>query len=249
MYKRSWSQILVLAMLFISTHTMAAGQATDLTAVFETYCANAKAGDVDAMLSLRTTSAREAIREQIRDKKDRDYFLLIGRAQAPESYEVQHVAWSGDGNRAELYAVLQLPAMKQIDRPRTRMEMRMTFARENNAWKLGDLLPLGNPDEIKRPTDLSYRESDAKRDVTAAEVAGRVVSIDFRSDHTLIMLRVMNEEVAVFLPRKAILDKAGVDFNQLAPWKRRVFTGYPHSGDKLRFFATGDHPMEGSISR
>ena len=48
--------------------------------------------------------------------------VLLARAQIPESYEVEHVAKGRDGQSATLYVLGQFPAMREIERPRTRME-------------------------------------------------------------------------------------------------------------------------------
>jgi hypothetical protein len=135
--------------------------------------------------------------------------------------------------------------MKEIQRSKkTVMEVVVSFRKEKGKWKMGHLTPLADPGRIKRPKDLAYNEKDADTDVTSASVAGRIVKLEFKPDHTLALVRVMEEEIAVFLPPRATLEKAGVDFDDLAPWKMREFTGFPHKKDKLKFFATGDKPME-----
>lgn len=74
----------------------AAGYEKCLTKVFDLYNELAKTGDMDKMLALRTLEMQSEIRGQIKSKDDHDYFVLIGRAQAPESYEVQHVTWANN---------------------------------------------------------------------------------------------------------------------------------------------------------
>ncbi|MFH1654904.1 MAG: hypothetical protein ABIE74_12760 [Pseudomonadota bacterium] len=232
------------AVFFTLANSAIAGNDKELIKIYDGYNVVAKAGDVDKMLGFRTSEMEKEIREQMKKPEDRDYFILIGRAQVPESYEVEHITWSKKGNEADLYLLCQLPAMKEIKRPRTKMEMMVSFKKESGKWKMDIIRPLGNPSEIKRPKNLTYNESDAKQDVTLASIAGRIVSLTFKPDHTLVMVRVMDEEIAVFLPPKETLIKAKVNFEELAPWKMRIFTGYPHKTDKLKFFATGDHPME-----
>jgi hypothetical protein len=135
--------------------------------------------------------------------------------------------------------------MKEIQRSKKAvMEVVIPFKKEKGKWKMVHITPLGDPSQIKRPKDLAYNEKDADTSVTSASVAGRIVKFEFKPDHTLFIVRVMDEEIAVFLPPKATLEKAGVVFDDLAPWKMREFTGFPHKKDKLKFFATGDRPME-----
>ncbi len=244
MLKISLYMLLAFPIMATTVYGGDAGNEKELKEAFDAYNKSAKAGDVDNMLALRTSEAAEEIRSQIKNKQDRDYFVLIGRGQAPDSYEVQHVEWAKDGTGAELYALLHLPPMKEIQRPKkTVIEVVVSFRKENGKWKMGHLTPLGDPGRIRRPKDLVYSEKDADTSVTAS-VAGRIVKFEFKPDHTLAMVRVMDEEIAVFLPPKATLEKAGVNFDELAPWKMREFTGFPHKTDKLKFFATGDKPME-----
>ncbi len=222
-----------------------AGNEKELKDVFDAYNGFAKAGDVDNMLALRAAENAKEIRSQIKKKEDREYFVLVGRGQAPDSYEVQHVEWAKDGTGAELYSLLHLPPMKEIQRSKKAvMEVVVSFRKEKGKWKIVNIVPLGDPGQIKRPKDLVYNEKDADTGVTTAFVAGRIVKLEFKPDHTLVIVRAMDEEIAVFLPPKATLEKAGVNFGDLAPWKMREFTGFPHKKDKLKFFATGDKPME-----
>lgn len=222
----------------------AGGQdASELGRIFDAYNVAAKAGDVDKMLSLRTAAQQKEIRGQIGQKKDRDYFLLLARAQTPESYQVEHVSWAKSGKSATLYLLGQFPAMSQIERPRLKMEEFIVFKKENGTWKFDSALPLGDPDKVKRPKDLTRDPKDANLNATG-EIAGRIVKTEYKPDYTLVLVRVMDEENAVFLPAKAVLEKAGVPLAELEPWQLYEFKGHPHKTDKLKFFATSGHLMK-----
>jgi hypothetical protein len=197
----------VFVVLFITAFTNVGFAADDkeLTKIYDAYNIAAKGGDVDGMLAMRTAAAEKEVRGQIQKPENRDYFVMINRAQAPESYDVEHVEWSKKKDAADLYLMCQLPEMREIKRKRTSIEVLVTLKKEGGKWKLDHFMPLGEPSQIKRPKDLSYNKADANQDVTSASVAGRIVSITFEPDHTLIMVRVMDEEVAVFLPSKDVL--------------------------------------------
>jgi hypothetical protein len=245
MLKIALYMLLAFPVLSTMAYGAAAGSEKDLKDVFNAYNGYAKAGDVDKMLALRASEVEKEIRSQIKGKQDRADFVLMGRAQIPDTYEVQHVKWAKDGMSAELYSVWHLPPMKEIQRSEKAVaEVMVSFKKENGKWKMDNILALGDPSQIKRPKDLVYNKQDADTDVTSASVAGRIVKLEFKTDHTLVIVRVMDEEIAVFLPPKATLEKAGMNFDDLAPWKMREFTGYPHKKDKLKFFATGDNAME-----
>ncbi|MGA2404136.1 MAG: hypothetical protein ABSG91_20920 [Syntrophobacteraceae bacterium] len=220
-----------------------AQDAAELTRTFDEYNFAAKAGEIKKMLSLRTVEQQKEINSQIVKKQDRDYFMLIARAQTPESYEVQHVARGKSGQSATLYLLAQFPAMREIDRPRTRMEEMISFKKENGKWKMDSALPLGDPDKVKHPKDLTYDPKSADMDVSG-EIGGRIVKTEFYPGYTLVLLRVLDEEHAVFLPAKERLQKSGMPLEELDPWNVHEFSGHPHKTDKQKFFATGGQLIE-----
>ncbi|MGP8050624.1 MAG: hypothetical protein ACLPYB_08425 [Desulfobaccales bacterium] len=195
------------------------------------------------MLSLSTTERQKGISEQIKGKKDRAYFLLISRAQVPESYQIQHVSRAQSGQSVTLYLLGQFSAMPEMQRPRLRMEELISFKKENGAWKIDKALPLGDPDKIQRPRDLTYDPQEANLNATG-EIAGRIVKTEFKPGYTLVLLRVLDEEHAVFLPAKEVIEKAGMRRESLDPWNLYQFSGHPHKGDTLKFFATSGKPIE-----
>jgi len=234
---------IVLVACLAAAGAVMAQDAAELTRTFDEYNSAAKAGELKKMLSLRTIEQQKDINSQIAKKEDRDYFLLLARAQTPESYEVQHVALGKDGQSATVYLLGQFPAMSEIKRPRTRMEEMISFKKEDGKWKIHSALPLGDPDKVKHPRDLTYAPKDADMDV-AGEIGGRIVKTEFHSDYTLVVVRVMDEENAVFLPAKDVLQRAGLPLEELQPWNIYEFSGHRHKSDKQKFFATSGKMVE-----
>lgn len=243
MLKKSAFLVIGLLIVLAAINSARAQDAPELGKIFDAYNVAAKAGDVNQMLSWRTAAQQKEIRAQIGKKEELDYFLLIARAQIPESYQIQHVSLGRSGQNATLYLLGQFAAMPEIQRPRLRMEEIVSFKKENGKWKFDSALPLGDPDKIKRPKDLTYNPKDANMNATG-EIAGRIVKTEYKPGYTLVLLRVMDEENAVFLPAKEVLEKAGVPLKELEPWNLHQFKGYPHKSDKLKFFATSGKPME-----
>ncbi len=238
----SFFSIVLLACLAIAG-AVKAQDAAELTRTFNEYNSAAKVGELKKMLSLRTIEQQKEINKEIAKKEDRAYFLLLARAQTPESYEVEHVASGKDGQSATLYLLGQFPAMREIERPRTRMEEMISFKKENGKWKIHSALPLGDPDKVKHPKDLNYDPEGADMDVSG-DIGGRIVKTEFYPGYTLVLVRVMDEENAVFLPAKEVLQHAGVPLEDLEPWKIQEFSGHPHKSDKQKFFATGGKLIE-----
>ena len=84
-------------------------------------------------------------------------------------------------------------------------------------------------------------EADLEKD---GDIGGRIVRTEFNPGYTLIIIRVLDEENAVFLPVKDELVRMGMSIKDLVPWTVYDFTGHPHKTDKLKFFATGGSPIE-----
>ena len=70
------------------------------------------------------------------------------------------------------------------------------------------------------------------------EIAGRMVKTEYKPDYTLVILRVMDEDNAVFLPAKEVLVKAGVPLADLDPGSCTSSRAIRTKRDKLKFFAT-----------
>jgi hypothetical protein len=134
---RQWTGFLAIGLLvgLAVINVAVAQEGLELGRIFDRYNAEAKAGDVNKMLSLRTTESQKEIRSQIAKKEDRDYFQLISRAQVPESYQIQHVSRAKSGKSATLYLLGQYAAMPEIQRPRTRMEVSVTFKKKTARGK------------------------------------------------------------------------------------------------------------------
>jgi len=161
----------------------------------------------------------------------------------PESYEVQHIAWSKRGERATLYLLSKFSAMPEINRPTVRMEEAVYFIRERGAWKIESTMLLVDPDTIKRPQDLTFNREDVDRE-RDADISGRIVRTEFMKDHTLVIVRVRDEEHAVFLPPAEALLEAGVPLDELKPWSLYEFWGSPHKSDRLKFFGNGGRKVD-----
>jgi hypothetical protein len=242
MWQKSGLLLIGLVMSLAVINPAGAQDGAELGRIFDAYNTAAKAGDVDKMLSLRTAESQKEIRQQIAKKEDRNLFLLLGRAQIPESYQIEHVSMGKDGKKATVYVVGQFAAMAEIKRPRMRLEESISFKKENG-WKIDLTRPLFDPDKIKRPKDLTWDPKDTNMNASGV-VAGRIVKTEFKPDYTLVLVRMMDEENAVFLPAKGVLEKAGVPLTDLEPWKRQEFKGHPHKSDKLKFFATSGKLLE-----
>ncbi|MBM3516994.1 MAG: hypothetical protein FJX56_03720 [Alphaproteobacteria bacterium] len=66
-----------------------------------------------------------------------------------------------------------------------------------------------------------------------------MLRVAFADNHTLVVVRVLDEEHSVFLPARPVLNEAGFNPDLLQPQVIVSVEGYPHKVDKLKFWATG----------
>jgi ketosteroid isomerase-like protein len=233
--------VFILSVLF-SRFNIGQTQQSVLKEKYDSYIASVKEGDIDKIISFYTSDVQKEIMSQIKGKEERAQFLLSGKAQIPESYEILHMESGADSQSITLNTVMQFSALKEIGRERSRIESEIHFKKESGEWKLESVFFLNDPDKIIHPADLTYNPDDADLD-KEGNVGGRIVSIDFKSGYTIVIIRVLDEEDAVFLPKEEELSKDGYSRKELVPWNVYEFYGHPHKTDKLKFFATSGNPV------
>jgi hypothetical protein len=242
MFKNSlFFTIVLIIYMFCRSETVGQNLSADLRNVFDKYNAATKEGDFNKILFYCTNDLQKEILSQVKTKKDQDDFILNGRIQIPESYEIQHISSEKDSQKVSVYVIMQFSAMQEIGRERSRIECEIHYKKERDQWKLESVWFLTDPDKINRPKDYKYNPEDAALD-KEGNIGGRIVRTDFLSDYTIVILRVLDEENAVFLPPKGDLIKYGISINDLNPWNIYEFTGHPHKTDKLKFFAISGKP-------
>lgn len=212
-------------------------QESSFKEIYDLYNRAIKEGKIEKIISFYTTEVQKEIASQVTSQDEREQFLSNGKIQIPESYQILHMESGKDSLSVILHTILQFSAMKEINRERCRIECDIQFKKENEQWKLESLLFLSDPDKIVRPADLTYKPEDADLEKDG-NIGGRIVRTEFNAGYTLVIIRVMDEENAVFLKGKEELLKIGVSLKELEPWNIYEFSGHPHKTDKLKFFAT-----------
>ncbi len=233
----AWStladRLAVTLLALLAAAAAPAQEVTDLTRVFDAYNAAALASDLPKMLA-----RREQMEAAMEKAEDRDSLIASTQGQVPDSYQVIHVRWNEKQDSATLYLLSNFSEMPKIQRPKLRMEESVSFGKEDGIWKLRSTRLLGDADNVNRVTEVAYSMAEANTEAQG-KVGGRVVKTEYKDDHTLVVLRFMGEEVAVFLPPKALLLESNTQLDMFEPWNVHQFSGYPHKTDKRRFFATG----------
>lgn len=231
--------------LIITAAAALADDISALTAVFDTYCAAAKAGDFEKVMSMYSVDEQSLKREQNAQKEARDYFLLQARVLVPDSYKVQHVNWDKDRNGVTFHILGDFPAMKEpeVERPQSHLRESIALKKEKGTWKIDLILNWGDPAEVKRITDLAYDPKDVNKETTVT-VGGRIVRVDYKTEYTLVLVEARGEEeLVVFLPPKKVLIASedvlqwiGEPLEQLVPWKMFEFESYPARSSESKYF-------------
>ena len=116
-------------------------------------------------------------------------------------------------------------------------EVTLRFEREGNAWKLADQSFGPDPTAITVCRDQKMETETAyDRDVNG-NIGGLIRRVDFKPDHTLVVIRVGNEENCLILPPRDWLSQHNGHPDKLVPWALIEADGAPHRSDKQRFWA------------
>ncbi|GFO54546.1 hypothetical protein GMSM_15530 [Geomonas sp. Red276] len=221
---------------------------SEATQVFDEYCAAARTGDFERIMSLYTEDEQRIKREQNLPKEAQDGFLLKARSLAPDSYTVQHVSWKlkRDRSAVTLYleGVAHVPDEWKAERPDWAMRESVALKKESGQWKIDAVVNWGRPGTAGAAPDLRYTPADLDPEKTV-KVEGRVLRVDYQPAYTLVLLeRRAAEEVAVFLPAREelvaseeVLQWFGEPLQQLAPWNLFEFECHPARTSDSKCFA------------
>jgi hypothetical protein len=218
--------------------SFAAEQSSDeLTRIYDKYNEAAKAGNLNAMLSLRTAAAKKIILSEYKAAQEKKRMLSMFKAMVPMDYRVEHVEWAPKG--ADMYVVARYKSPDPAAAGKiVRQEIVVMFDKEAGQMKIDDFLFRSDPDKLSCSADKEFEPEGSYDLGKTASIGGRLVRVDFAPDHTLVVVRITGEEDLVFLPAKDQLKKAGVDPASLVPWVLFEAEGHPHRQNKFKIMAT-----------
>jgi len=235
MYFRYRTIGIIIIIFFLNCRISYCQENTQLKEIYDSYISAVKNNDFNKIFILFTSEVKKEISLHSKSKKGKSEFIKMSRYQIPESYEILLLEPGSDGKSATLHTISQLSELKEIKRERSRIECDIKYKLENGDWKIETFWFLSDPDKIIHPADYSYNPKDAD-DQKDGNIGGRIVKTEFHPDHTIVLIRVLDEENIVFLPSREELIKNGYSINELEPWNIIEVSGNPHKTDKLRFF-------------
>lgn len=211
----------------------------DLLAVYDTYAKAIAAGKVDAALATRTAAAKKRLQAALKNRRQRAELLEFAKQLNFERVEVVHAALAKSGSAATLMAIgtIRIPADAKMPPgapapgSTVRMELTLDFAREGGQWRFDEQTLGGDPDRVQKCPSETFEPAGAYDRDRNVSLGGPVRRVAFEADHTLVVVRVLDEEHCAFLPPRAALGKSGFNPAQLVPYAIVSIQGSPHKTD------------------
>lgn len=233
---------LAAALSFVLCGTAMADDAlqAELAKLYQRYSDLMNGDKLDEALALRTAESQKLVKEELtkgtaqEQAETRD--MLKG--MTPERFEAQHLEQAGD-DAATLYGIGSKVMPVGPDKGKLmRVEMMVEFVRESGQWHIGMPTFMGDPDAVKKLADVSYEPIENYDQDKEVDMGGRIVRVALEKDHTLVVVRMLDEEQAIFLPDQAYLKEKGFDVELLQPYTVISAGGFPHKTNKQKVWGT-----------
>lgn len=207
----------------------------DLKIVYDNFNKAILNSDLDGALKFRTVEAKKSVEDFSKSPEDKADTLKVLSAMCPISSEVEHM--DVEGNKATVYinGVFSNP---EIPAETVNQSMMIYFGQEDGEWKMGTINYISGAEQIKKSPDDKF-ESQENYDMNATtSIGGRIVSVKFENEYTLVVVRMLDEDDLVFLPKKEELLKAGIKAEELEEWKILQVEGNKHKTNPMKILAS-----------
>ena len=243
---------LIAMFALLATAPMAAAAPVDpalqqqLLGVYDAYNKDLLAGKVVDALRLRSAETRAQAAKEMPTEAARQRFVAMAKTMVPDTVQPLHASINAAGDKATIITLGSKAIPKGVKLPPgapppgtvMHSELTLSYVKESDGWKLDDQLFGPDPADIRKCKSDKYDGEAAFDDNKTTSMGGPIVRVDFAPDHTLIVIRVVDEENCVFLPdNKDALLKHGVDPAKLVPYTVVEFEGHPHKTDKQKVMA------------
>ncbi|MFA5830108.1 MAG: hypothetical protein WC843_06510 [Candidatus Gracilibacteria bacterium] len=201
----------------------------ELKKIFDDFNQAILAGDVDKAMQFVDIQSKKSFLEMFKTPEGKASILQMAPMMIPVSFTVSHLDQKGE--KALLYIT---GALKTEDKKNSTQELMLRFNNEAGAWKFGGSLSLADLKDIKHVPDEKFEPESKFALNKTVSLGGRIVSVKFETDYTMVIIRVLDEENLIFLPKKADLGKTGIAADQLVPWKILSIHAHPHLSNKFK---------------
>lgn len=211
-------------------------ESDQLNEIFRQYNAAVSAGDFKRAFEFYTASTKSEILSDIKDPSDRNGYEMMEKAMLPLSYTVDHADIGNEKATLYITGTYRSPDEEQPEK-KSRQEVTINFLKESGQWKIDYKTFIGDPDAVKRSPDQNFEPESVYNFTKTTSAGGRIVSVKYEKDFTMVIIRVLDEENLVFLQSKSELEKNGFETSLLVPWRILSVNGYPHKTNPLKVWA------------
>jgi hypothetical protein len=217
----------------------------ELLGLYDRYSKLVAAGKLADAAQLRTAKSRaEILALGKKSRREQAEMTEMAKLMTPDDVTPVHANVAAGGKTAtiEVIASKTWPAgLKFPDAPKpgtvTHGEVTLQFAREGQTWKLLDQSFGPDPAAISVCHDEPAETDTAYNRTGNSSIGGQIRRVDFKPDHTLVVIRIVDEENCLILPPRDRLAKNDGHPDKLVPWALIEADGAPHRSDKQRFWA------------
>jgi hypothetical protein len=209
--------------------------------IFDRYNQAIAAGKVEEAMKLRSADSAALMRKDLAGQKQRKEFLAFAKETIPDKLDVQRARLLANGTKASILTIAsktfkagsKLPGAPP---PGTvmRSELTLDFIKEAKGWTYDSQTFGMDPDKIKACPDEKFEPVEAYDQDKDVSLGGPLTRVVFKDDHTLLVLRVLDEENCAFLPSRDKLEKEGFNPDLLEKFAIVEIEAFPHKSDKQK---------------
>lgn len=239
---------LVAALLLVGAGSAAIAKPMDdamqqqLLVIYDGYNKALLAGKVGDAIKLRSAQTRASAKKEMPTAAAQQRFLAMAKTMVPDTVKPVHATINASADKASIITVASKTFPKNVKIPGApppgslmHSELTLTFVKESDGWKLDDQIFGPDPTSITKCKDDKYEPETAFDNNKTVSMGGPIVRVDFQPDHTLIVIRVVDEENCAFLSEnKEGMLKHGLSPDKLVPYAIVEIEGNPHKTDKQK---------------
>lgn len=215
---------------------------SQLLGLYDRYNKALAAGNLKDALTLRTAETQAQFQAEVKGSpKAQANILAMARDMAPETVEPLRGSLSADGKTATIATLGSKTVPRNLkikDGPKpgsvVKAEITLEFQKEGGGWKFANQTFGMDPAQMKVCQDETIETITAYDQDRNLTLGGPIRRVDYKPDHTLLVIRVLDEENCAILPRREDLGKLGIKADALVPDTIVEMGGIPHKTDKQR---------------
>jgi hypothetical protein len=238
--------VLVLAFGTVRAAPLDPALQAELLALYDAYTKAVLAGNLPKALSYHDRDTRQQLQKETKTRQQKQELIEMHRLTQPDAFDVQYADVSKGGHEATIFGVARKTWPAHLRGQHgippdgvTQAELTLQFRKEGGAWKYVSRTFGMDPEQITRCTNTAAEPAEAYDSDRTVSMGGRLVRVAFEADHTLLIVRLIDEEHCFYLPPQPTPQEAGFNPDRLKPWTIVEVDASPHKQDKLKALVEG----------